>query len=77
MAKKAWKNNSTTLLIRLRCTAKPFMKGAGYSRAIMTRPRIIENIGMTGALTIMSMKNMSWFAGLWTRIRKKGHSETG
>ena len=47
------------------------MKGAGYSRAIMTRPRIIENIGMTGALTIMSMKNASCFAGLARRIRRE------
>jgi hypothetical protein len=71
MAKNAWKNKSTTLLIRLRCTAMPFMNGAGYSKATMTRPRMIENIGIIGALTIMSMKNASWFAGLGTRIRKK------
>jgi hypothetical protein len=31
----------------------------------------MEIIGMTGALTIMSMKNVSCFAGLGTRIRKK------
>jgi hypothetical protein len=74
MAKNAWKNNNTTLQIIFRCAARPFINGAGYSRAIMTRPRMIENIGMIGALTIMSMKNASCFAGLGTRIRKEGDS---
>jgi hypothetical protein len=52
------------------------MNGAGYLRVTMTKPRIMEIIGMTGALTIMSMKNASCFAGLGTRIRMKGYSGT-
>jgi hypothetical protein len=64
MAKKTWKTNSTTLATELRYAAVPFINGAGYSNARMTRPRRRDIIGMTGALTVISIKNASCFAGL-------------
>ena len=71
MAKKTWKTNSTTLITMLRYTAVFFTNGAGYSKARMTRPRRKDIIGMTGALTIMEIKNASCFAGLGTQSRKE------
>ena len=44
MAKNIWKTNKTTLVIRFRCAEVPFMNGAGYSNARMTRPRRIDMI---------------------------------
>jgi hypothetical protein len=70
MAKKTWKTNSTILITMLRYADVPFINGAGYSRARMTRARRKENIGMTGAFTIMEIKNASCFAGLETQSRK-------
>jgi len=57
MAKNIWKTNRTTLVTKFRCAAVPFIKGAGYSNASMTRPRRIDIIWMTGVLTIMPIKN--------------------
>jgi hypothetical protein len=72
MARNTWKSSSTTLAIKLRWTEVPLINGAGYSRARMRRPRIIERICITGTLTIMSMKNASWFAGLGDRSEEEG-----
>lgn len=59
MAKNIWKTNKTTLVIKFRCMAVPFIKGAGYSNASMVRPIRIDIVWMTGVLTIMSIKNAS------------------
>jgi hypothetical protein len=55
----------------LRYAAVPFTNGAGYSKARMLRPRRRDNMGMTGALTMMEIKNASWFAGLETESSKE------
>ena len=71
MAKKTWKTNSTILITMLRYADVPFINGAGYSKARMTRPRRKDTIGMMGCFTIMEIKNASCFAGLERQSRKE------
>lgn len=66
MAITACANSAMTRTMKLRWMDLPLTHGTGYSNAMMHAARMKFNKGMTGALTIRTVKNPSWLAGLAT-----------
>jgi hypothetical protein len=64
MLKKTWNNSNTMRTTKLRYIADDLSSGKGYSKAIITSPKIIAIDCITGNLTISVMKIADWGVGL-------------